>query len=252
MLHDLNYPRFLVFDGRWHWDPVHPKMGRSSFCWALTDPEESYPRLDMFNNYLGYAPEYIATLTVLWIAAAALKSIKLAVAALVVSFCLLWFFQGARSLPTDIDPRVLYCPCDGVVSDIIQHGDTIQICIFLNIHNTHVQYSPFDCTVKSIRHKEGSFHPAYLLEKSQYNERTEYVLENATFGDVVFVQIAGQLARRIVSFVEEGQAVSAMSPIGLIKLGSRCDVYVRGESAVKKGDRVRIGDPLVRAFKKCV
>jgi phosphatidylserine decarboxylase len=83
-----------------------------------------------------------------------------------------------------------------------------------------------------------------MLEKSQYNERTEYVLENATFGDVIFVQIAGQLARRIVSFVKEGQDVTAMSPIGLIKLGSRCDVYVQGESLVKKGDRMRIGDPL--------
>jgi phosphatidylserine decarboxylase len=122
----------------------------------------------------------------------------------------------------------------------------VQICIFLNIHNTHIQYSPFDCTVKSIQHKEGSFHPAYLLQKSKYNERTEYILYNNVFGDVKFVQIAGQLARRIVSLVKTGEQVPAMAPIGLIKLGSRCDVYVKGQLLVKKGDRVRIGDPLVR------
>jgi phosphatidylserine decarboxylase len=200
----------------------------------------------MTKNYIGYATEYLAILVILWLFAARFKSIKLAAISLVLTICVLWFFQGALSLPTDIYPNILYCPCDGVVSDIIQHGDTVQICVFLNIHNTHVQYSPFDCTVKSITHKEGSFHPAYLLQKSQYNERTEYILQNDVFGDVLFVQIAGQLARRIVSFVKEGEQVSAMEPVGLIKLGSRCDVYVKGNLLVKKGDRVRIGDPLVR------
>jgi len=201
----------------------------------------------MLNNYIGYATEYIAILAILWILAARFKNMKLTVLALILTICVLWFFQGASSLRTAIDPRVLYCPCDGTVSDIIQHGDMVQICIFLNIHNTHVQYSPFDCTVKNIRHKDGSFHPAYLLQKSKYNERTEYILHNHVFGDVKFVQIAGQLARRIVSFVKTGEQVPAMAPIGLIKLGSRCDVYVKGQLLVKKGDRVRIGDPLVRA-----
>jgi phosphatidylserine decarboxylase len=201
----------------------------------------------MSKNYIGYATEYVAILAILWILAARFKSIQLSSVALLLTVCVLWFFQGASSFPKDIDPTVLYCPCDGTVSDIIQHRDMVQICIFLNIHNTHVQYSPFDCTVKSIHHKDGSFHPAYLLQKSQYNERTEYILHNNAFGDVKFVQIAGQLARRIVSFVKTDEEVEAMAPIGLIKLGSRCDIYVKGRLLVKKGDRVKIGDPLVRA-----
>jgi phosphatidylserine decarboxylase len=195
-------------------------------------------------NYIGYAPEYIAILAILWILAAKFKSILLSILSLIVTVCVLWFFQGALFLPTYIDPNILYCPCDGVVSDIIQHGDMVQISIFLNIHNTHVQYSPFDCTVKRITYRDGTFHPAYLLQNSQFNERTEYVLHNEVFGDVLFVQIAGQLARRIVSFVQEGDRVAAMEPLGLIKLGSRCDVYVKGNLLIKKGDRVRIGDPL--------
>ena len=197
----------------------------------------------MSKNYIGYAPEYIVILSILWIVAVRFKSITLIAISFILTLCILWFFQGALSLPIHINPNILYCPCDGVVSDIIQHGNRVQICIFLNIHNTHVQYSPFNCTVKRIRHKEGSFHPAYLLQKSQYNERTEYVLHNNVFGDILFVQIAGQVARRIVSFVKEGEQIDAMTPIGLIKLGSRCDVYVQGNLLVKKGDRVRIGDP---------
>lgn len=198
------------------------------------------------NNYICYAPEYIGIFIFLWIYASITRNSILLACTCFLIFCILWFFQGASSLPTIIDPRILYCPCDGIVSEIIQHNDRVQICIFLNVHNTHVQYSPFDCTVTSIRHKDGSFHPAYLLEKSQYNERTEYILHNQHFGDVKFVQLAGQLARRIVTFVEEQQSITAMTPIGIIKLGSRCDVYVRGSILVKKGDRVRIGDPLVK------
>ena len=109
----------------------------------------------MFVNYIGTAPEYIIILAVLWVSAIVFKRTVLFAVAFIASICLLWFFQGALSLPTTIDPRILYCPCDGVVSDIIHHGDMVQICVFLNIHNTHVQYSPFDCTVTRIRHKEG-------------------------------------------------------------------------------------------------
>jgi phosphatidylserine decarboxylase len=199
----------------------------------------------MSKNYIGYAPEYLFLLAALWIVTVRFKSITLIIISLIITISIVWFFQGALFLPTNIDPNILYCPCDGVVSDIIQHGSIVQICVFLNIHNTHVQYSPFNCTVKRITHKDGSFNPAYLLQKSQFNERTEYVLQNNVFGNVLFVQIAGQVARRIVSFVKEGEQITAMTPIGLIKLGSRCDVYVKGELLVKKGDRVRIGDPLV-------
>jgi phosphatidylserine decarboxylase len=198
-------------------------------------------------NYIGNAPEYIVILTILWLLSILYKRISLIILSLILSVCVLWFFQGASSFPNKIDPTILYSPCEGIVSDIVQRDNVVQICIFLNIHNTRVQYSPFDCTIKQIRHKEGAFHPAYLLQKSQYNERTEYILQNATFGEVTFVQIAGQLARRIVTFVKEGHRIDAMTPIGLIKLGSRCDIFVKGDLLVKKGDCVCIGDPLVRA-----
>jgi hypothetical protein len=105
----------------------------------------------MSKNYIGYAPEYIVILSILWIVAVRFKSITLIAISFILTLCILWFFQGALSLPIHINPNILYCPCDGVVSDIIQHGNRVQICIFLNIHNTHVQYSPFNCTVKKMK-----------------------------------------------------------------------------------------------------
>lgn len=204
------------------------------------------------NNYIAYAPEYYLIFGCILFFAVLLKHTKLAIIACILSLCILYFFQGASKERIDhvlhnLDKNTVYCPCDGTVSGIIKHENYTQICVFLNVHNTHVQYAPFDCTVKSIKHIPGSFHPAYLLEKSQYNERTEYILHNAVFGDIPFVQIAGQLARSIVTFVEESDTVQTMEPIGLIKLGSRCDIYVpHGLTIlVKEGDRVRIGDPLV-------
>jgi len=201
----------------------------------------------ILNNYISYAPEYSFLFIILLMLSVYMKSNKLAVVACIFFLCLLYFFQGANIVAKQNDKNTLYCPCDGIVSAIIPHENYTQVCVFLNVHNTHVQYAPFDCTVKSIKHIPGSFHPAYLLEKSQYNERTEYVLHNAVFGDVPFVQIAGQLARSIVSFVKELDTVRVMEPLGLIKLGSRCDIYVpRGNLIlVQEGDRVRIGDPLV-------
>jgi len=201
----------------------------------------------ILNNYISYAPEYSFLFIILLMLSVYMKSNKLAVAACIFFLCLLYFFQGANIVARQNDKNTLYCPCDGTVSAIIPHEDYTQVCVFLNVHNTHVQYAPFDCTVKSIKHIPGSFHPAYLLEKSQYNERTEYVLHNDVFGDVPFVQIAGQLARSIVTFVKELDTVRVMEPLGLIKLGSRCDIYVpRGNLIlVQEGDRVRIGDPLV-------
>ena len=207
----------------------------------------------MSPHYIRYAPDYIIGVLACGVLAIVFKSKGLFVLTLVFTVCLLVFFRGVHSLPSesDRDPRILYCPCDGVVSDIRYHPDgRTQISIFLNIHNIHVQYSPFKCTVKSITHTDGSFHPAFLLEKSQHNERTEYVLQNAVFGEVVLIQIAGQLARSIVSFVHPNSRLDVFSPIGMIKLGSRCDVVVANRHQpplvlVQKGDRVRIGDPLI-------
>lgn len=165
----------------------------------------------------------------------------------------IYFFRGWE-MPSDliVDEHILYSPCDGIIKQIEETSNQFHIIIFLNIHNIHVQYAPFDCKIKNMKYIAGSFHPAYILEKSQYNERQNYTLSNNMFGDIQLIQIAGQVARRIQPFVNEGENVKALAPLGMIKFGSRCDLVINKKTIKDEtivilknvGDRVHIGDEL--------
>lgn len=195
-------------------------------------------------NYVVLAPEFVTLVASAWVVSAARAGARWCALASLVTVAVLYFFRGASRIPTRIDPRVLYCPCEGTVEAVVSHGAHVQVCVFLGVSNVHVQYAPCDVAVRRVRHTRGTFHPAYMLDKSEHNERVEYELVNARFGEVRVVQIAGQLARRIVPFVKAGQLVPAMSPLGMIKLGSRCDVYFEGRAVVERGARVRVGTVL--------
>jgi phosphatidylserine decarboxylase len=233
------------------------------------------------HNYLfSHAPEFVIVVAVLLLSGVVVLllvtkkksgSAKVVVVAgwslvatsLIFLAALLTFFRGwspppsLAALSRAERRRRLFCPCDGVIRDVIIDDDaagTIRIVVFLNVHNVHVQYAPCDGVVTALRYRPGSFHPAYLLEKSVYNERMEYDLwSDDAFGGVTVVQIAGQLARRIVPLVSQGDAVRAFEqPMGLIKLGSRCDIIVSSSlrhalvtDVVQKGRRVHIGDTLL-------
>lgn len=196
-------------------------------------------------NYIHTAPEYLVGLAVAAVAACALRSGKgLALCGLVLVL-LLTFFRGWRGLVPP-SPDAIMCPCDGKVLGVVEHRELgyTQVAVFLNVHNIHVQYMPMDGVVKSIQHKAGEFHPAYLFEKSSLNERTETVLETR-IGDVTIVQLAGLVARRILPLTAVGQRVAKGDPLGLIKLGSRVDIWLPSanvEVRVSRGQRVRIGD----------
>jgi phosphatidylserine decarboxylase len=200
----------------------------------------------MLNNYIGHAPELLVIFMAALLISYAYKNKKLAIASIIIFIGLLYFYRGWSS-PRRTRQNELMCPCEGRVLKIIKGADYVQIAIFLNVHNIHVQYIPIDGIVTSIYHKAGEFAPAYLFEKSQYNERIETSI-SSEYGDVKVVQIAGQIARRAVSFLSEGQKVQQAQPMGLIKFGSRVDVYVPRESIknilVSEGDAVSIGDVL--------
>lgn len=206
-------------------------------------------------NYIIFAPEYIFIFACLICIGLYLKSKWILIASTIIFMMLLCFFRPWNGKQVNhVDPTTLYCPCDGIVKDIKIINNKIQIIIFLNVHNIHVQYTPFNCQVTSIRYHKGTFHPAYILEKSQYNERMEYTLTNEYFGPITFIQIAGQLARRIVSFVSKNQQLQSLDPLGLIKFGSRCDIIVplncnRYNIMIQQGQRVHIGDELIRISK---
>lgn len=89
----------------------------------------------------------------------------------------------------------------------------------------HTQKIPMSGVVKSVTHKQGEFNPAFILEKTEFNERTTTVIETK-HGDVMIVQVAGQLARRIVTMVKPGDAVEVGKTFGIIKFSSQCRVRV--------------------------
>lgn len=130
---------------------------------------------------------------------------------------------------------------DGTVKAITYNKDkdTYVVVAFLNIFNQHMQYYPVSGQVSSVEHVLGSFHPAYMLHKSQYNERTTTTIKTATLGDVSVTQIAGQVARRIVNYSRKGDVVKQCDHMGMIKLSSRVDVEFSAKSffpSVSVGD----------------
>ena len=137
----------------------------------------------------------------------------------------------------------IVAPSDGVVKSVLRINKQVtHIAIYLNIFNAHVQWSPINGKVISVRYKEGRFHPAYILEKSKYNERVETTIYNPVLNDTIkIVQIAGQLARRITTYVKPGDHLIRGDLLGLIKLSSRVDIFLPSKKVnvlVKEGDRL--------------
>ncbi len=131
-------------------------------------------------------------------------------------------------------------PADGVVQSIDAWPDgRTRVATFMNPFNVHVNRAPLPGRVKSIRHEKGSFVPAFNKE-SDRNERVHWVFETSV-GDLEVVQIAGTVARRILPYLEAGVTVEKGDRIGIIRLGSRVDVYLPpGISPL-----VKVGDPMV-------
>jgi phosphatidylserine decarboxylase len=118
---------------------------------------------------------------------------------------------------------------DGKVREILpmndaEIGDCVRISTFMNIQNVHVNRMPYDGTILSITHHDGGHVPAFNKE-SDANERVVLLIQT-TLGRMKIVQIAGTVARRIVPYVSQGAVVKKGERIGLIRLGSRVDVYL--------------------------
>ncbi|WP_440952729.1 phosphatidylserine decarboxylase [Methanococcoides sp. FTZ1] len=153
---------------------------------------------------------------------------------------LIWFFRDPERT-TKICDHCLFSAADGKVIDI-SNG---RVCVFMNVHNVHVNRAPISGTIRSIEHKKGGHIPAFNKD-SERNERTITVI-GSSHGDVVVTQIAGVLVRRIVSYLHEGDEVFSGQKIGMIKFGSRVDVTVPSnfEIVCKVGDRVYAGETII-------
>lgn len=146
------------------------------------------------------------------------------------AFFLLFFRSPNRTAPSE--PGVVVSPADGTVIKIERleshpgfDGAVDKISVFLSVFDVHVNWTPIAGTVKSVEHIPGKFSVAWLDKASQDNERSEIYLESA-YGPVLFKQIAGQIARRIVCRLQPGQRVVAGEKFGMIKFSSRTEVFV--------------------------
>ncbi|MFI6603117.1 phosphatidylserine decarboxylase [Nonomuraea sp. NPDC050536] len=139
---------------------------------------------------------------------------------------MLWFFRDPDREPGQ--GRIL-SPADGVVQSIDAWPDgRTRVAIFMSPANVHVNRAPLAGTVTSVQHVAGGFLPAFNKDSDQ-NERVVWHFapaDDSGLGDIEMVQIAGAVARRIVPYVSEGAKVSQTERIGLIRFGSRVDIYL--------------------------
>ena len=177
----------------------------------------------------------------------ALRSVSLFVAAvsfLKTGFFLLFFRDPEREIGNGI-----VIPADGRIREISDVNDSdvgkcTLVSTFMNIYNVHVNRMPFDGFIKDVVHHPGSHLPAFKKE-SERNERVIITIKT-DIGIIKIIQIAGTLARRIVPYVKKGDMLKRGEKIGIIRLGSRVDIYLPSKSiktiCVKEGDRVKAGE----------
>ncbi len=150
---------------------------------------------------------------------------------------------------------VVVAPADGriVVAEEVEEHEyfrdrRLMISIFMGITNVHANWYPVDGVVKKVEHQDGNFHKAFLPKASTENERSTIVIVTPEGTEIMVRQIAGAVARRIVTYANEGDECYIDEHMGFIKFGSRVDVYlpVGSELCVKMGQRT-VGNQTVIA-----
>jgi len=163
-----------------------------------------------------------------------------------------YFFRDPeRDIPRE--PGLVVAPADGkvVFADEVQedrylNGPARRVAIFMNVFDVHVNRAPLAGTVAVAQHRDGCFKAAWREDACTLNEQMALVLED-NGRRILVVQIAGLLARRIVSYVQPGQHLEKGERLGMICFGSRVDLYLppEAEILVQVGDRVKAGSSIV-------
>jgi len=177
----------------------------------------------------------------------------LAILFVLITFFIVWFFRNPeRSFQEE--EKVLISPADGKIIKIenVEINGTIsgrfkKISIFMNVFNVHVNRAPYSGKIEAINYHEGKFFSANLDKASQDNERNEVMIRTEDGRVVWMVQIAGLIARRIVCWVNVGTTIKKGERFGLIRFGSRVDVYLPEDSriSVKLRDEVKAGETIL-------
>jgi phosphatidylserine decarboxylase len=159
-------------------------------------------------------------------------------------FLALWlflvsFFRNPKRTIDQYADDIVYCPADGKIvvientneSEVLK-DERIQVSIFMSPLNVHVNRNPISGKVTFFKYHPGAFYKAWNPKASTENERTTVMIENPK-GKVLFRQIAGALARRIMWYVSQGDEVKQGEDMGFIKLGSRVDVFLPKDAKVE-------------------
>lgn len=157
-------------------------------------------------------------------------------------WCIFFFRDPERVIPTE--DNVVVSPADGVVTliergvaapDDLNLGDKKwnKISVFLNVFNVHVNRVPVAGKITQVSYKPGKFLSANDTGASSENERNSVVVKTATGTEIIFVQVAGLVARRIISDATEGQEVKTGDRYGIIRFGSRADLYFPDNVEIK-------------------
>jgi phosphatidylserine decarboxylase len=164
-------------------------------------------------------------------------------------FVAFFFRNPRREIPTD--PRIIVSPADGKVVKVDRVGNVTKLSIFLSLFDVHVNRSPIAGRIEAIDYKKGKFKAAFNHAASVENERNVIIVAEGDL-KVVFTQIAGLIARRIVCWKKVGDTVAKGELIGLIRFGSRVDVLFPAgtEATVTPGTRVRGGSSAIGIVKE--
>ena len=166
-----------------------------------------------------------------------------------------YFFRDPERYSINND-NYLVSPADGLITDIsersgpeelrLENTSFTRISVFMNVFNCHVNRVPASGKIEEIFYKPGKFLNASLDKASEENERNYYKIKLNNGEDIIIVQIAGLIARRIVCETEQGQELKQGERIGMIRFGSRVDVYFKNKKVLAKlGQNVIAGESLL-------
>ena len=181
------------------------------------------------------------------------------VISIVVYLLILNFYRKPRRVYEGDLLNYVNAPTDGKVVVIEKvkenrffNDERIQVSIFMSFFNAHANWMPVTGKVIHYSHEKGNYHAAYLPKSSHENERSNIVIETPCNQKVLTRQIAGAVARRVVTYVREGKDYHIGDQLGFIKLGSRMDVYLPADSEIliQLGDEVRANKTLLARLPK--
>ncbi len=195
----------------------------------------------------------IINVLIYWKFEAPITILNICVSVVAFSFFLYFFRNPDREIEID-DPSLIIAPADGTVVVIEPteeneyFGDKrLQISIFMSVFSVHANWYPINGIVKLAKHHSGRHMAAYLPKSSSENERSTVVIESEGKTEILMRQIAGALARRIVTYAHAGKHCNVNEQLGFIKFGSRVDLFLPLDSEVyvKIGEKTTANETII-------